>query len=264
MKKDLNKIFILSILLLVFSVILILLSIMEEDIICIIFGVIVLLFDISFLQMLCPHLIAANRKRIWRGKQLTVEEQKMVEDAKSLVKCMDESIIIANFTVYKVKFLSYGWFDYDTDTRELCIFLLFNYFRRLGGKNLCFLTLVHEVLHSQNLKNNLRIFNGKFLEGLNQLLTVWLIENYSQEYSIPQEICIARLKLGKSKECKIKSGYNIYGKNVAMVQNILDHSKIDLRTVFLNYINLNPEFFKDFVPAKYFKKQYVNKHKTDT
>ena len=31
-------------------------------------------------------------------------------------------------------------------------------------------------------KNNIRVFNRAFLEGLNQLLTIWLIENYSEKY----------------------------------------------------------------------------------
>ena len=40
--------------------------------------------------------------------------------------------------------------------------------------------MVHEILHSQNLKRNKEIFENDFLEGLNEFLTIWLIENYTK------------------------------------------------------------------------------------
>ena len=42
---------------------------------------------------------------------------------------------------------------------------------------------------------------------------------------------------------------------VKMVKDILQKSSVDLKEIFLKYINFQPEFFKDFVPSNYFKKQ---------
>lgn len=96
------------------------------------------------------------------------------------------------------------------------------------------------------------MFNEKFEEGLNQLLTVWLIENYSQKYKIQRNayILIPTLK-GKIKiNIKIES----YPEEVKMVKNILQEANVNLSEVFLNYINNQTEYFKSFVPSKYFKK----------
>ena len=54
------------------------------------------------------------------------------------------------------------------------------------GKDLCFESVLHEILHLQT-KN---MFNEKFQERLNQLLTVWLIENYSPKYKIQRNAYI--------------------------------------------------------------------------
>lgn len=255
MKKKMGKImFIASILLLIISIFMITIGFIKDMVLFVMFGVIYLLVGVISLKSTYPGFITTNRKQNWRYKQLTAEELEMVEDAKKLIECVDENIVISSFNVYKVKFLLHGWFYYDEDTQELSIFLPFKRFMKFG-KDFCFLTVVHEILHSQNLKRNLRIFDNKFLEGLNQLLTIWLIENYSEKYKIPKTICIATLKLGKGRKLKVNVEYKIYDKEISMVKDILDKSDIDLREIFINYIDSKPEFFKSFVPLKYFTKQ---------
>lgn len=246
--------FIANILLLMLSITVIVISFINEIGSIMMFGVISLLGSVRLLKRTYKEFIIVNRKQNWRYKQLTVEELEMVEDAKKLIECVDEKIVISDFNVYKVKFLLCGWFYYDKDTQELCIFLPFKRFMKFG-KDFCFLALVHEVLHSQNLKRNLRIFDTEFMEGLNQLLTVWLIENYSKKYKIPKSISIAILKQGKDNELEISAEYEVYDKEVAMVKNILEKSDVDLREIFINYIDINPKFFKSIVPLEHLMKQ---------
>lgn len=196
--------------------------------------------------------LTVNRKKILRKEQLTNEELEIVKDAGKLIKKVDQNILISEFNVYKVKFINEGWFWYDENTKELCIFIPFKKFM-FWGKDICFLAVVHEILHSQNLKNNVMIFDIEFLEGLNQVLTNWLIENYSEKYKIPQRACVVSLKMRKNRYLKVFGKFGVYRKQVKMVQNILRKSDVDLKEVFLNYIDINPEFFESFVPEKYFR-----------
>lgn len=197
--------------------------------------------------------ITRNSNLHWRYKQLTKEELEIVEDAKTLISSVNENITISNFNVYKVGFVLYGWFDYDEDTKELSIFIPFKLFMKFG-KDYCFRLVLHEILHSQNLKRNLIIFDIKFLEGLNELLTNWLIEKYSKKYKVPKNKPIVTLKLGRKKSFTFGFEWR-YQEEVKMVQDILDKSGIDLKEVFLNYIDINPEFFENFVPEEHFKRQ---------
>lgn len=245
--------FIASILLLIISIFVIIICFIKNMVLFMIFGVICLLECIILLKNTYPDFITANRKQNWRYKHLTAEELEMIEDAKKLIESVNENIVISSFNVYKVKFLLHGWFNYDEVTQELSIFIPFKRFMKFG-KDFCFLALVHEILHSQNLKKNLRIFDIKFLEGLNHLLTIWLIENYSKKYKIPKSINIITLKL-KGRKYKINAEYEIYSEEMSMVKKTLEKSGIDMQEIFINYIDIKPEFFKSFVPLKYFKKQ---------
>lgn len=170
-----------------------------------------------------------------RYKKISTKELEMVENAKKLVKSVDENIILSDFKVYNIRHISDGFYH------ENAIFIPFG-FNLAISKNLCFVVVVHEILHSQNLKNNNRIFCTDFLEGLNQLMTLWLIENYSEQYKIP----------------KVYEGFSgiiirgIYRKQVKLVRSIIQKSNIDLKQVYLNYIDLNPAFFRNFVSSEYF------------
>lgn len=251
--KNLNTvIFFASISLIIFSTLLLIIGLVKYNL----FFTIILVpcIFVGFLGLKHTYLLflTQNRKLIFRNQQLTAEELEIVEDAKKLVKSVDKSIVISNFNVYKVKFLWRGWFDYDEETGELSIFIPFKNFLKFG-KNFCFLAVVHEVLHSQNLKKNLMIFDIKFLEGLNQLLTIWLIKNYSKKYEIPTEIHLVLLKINKEKSLDLFFGYKMYDKEVEMVTDVLENSNVDLKEVFLKYIELEPEYFKSFVPWKYLK-----------
>ena len=135
--------------------------------------------------------LTLTKSRKW-SKELNKEELEIVEDAINLIKSVDENIEIANFSVYKVKHIGDGWFNYDEDTHELGIFIPFDrYLKR--NKDLCFTVVLHEILHSQNLRLNKDIFTREFKEGINQFLTLWLIDNYSKKYKIPKHIPVMLL-----------------------------------------------------------------------
>lgn len=219
-------------------------------ILSIIISFLYLIFGTIFFRYTYPIFLIYNRKSNRLFETLSDEELEMVKDAKELIKKVDSNIIISEFNVYKVRFIMHAWFYYDKVTQELNIFVPFKFLLWIGGKDLCFLCVLHEVLHSQNLKTNLLLFNRNFLEGLNQLLTIWLIDNFSEKYKTPKNILCFSLKL-----VKISIVPSLYPKEVIMVKEILENFKIDLKQVFLKYIDFQPEFFKSFVPSGYFKKQ---------
>ena len=223
----------------------------------IIIGCVLFIGGIILFKMTYPDFLIQNRKSERWCKPLSIEELEIVEEVKELIKKVDPDIVISEFNVYKVSFLMHGWFSYDEVTQELNIFIPFKFFSWLGGKKLCFLAVLHEVLHSQNLKNNIRVFNRAFLEGLNQLLTIWLIENYSEKYSISENKKFS-LRITKKISIIIKmSAFEniIYQDEVRMVRDILEEAAIDFKEVFINYINFQPEFFREFVPTMYFEYQ---------
>ena len=41
------------------------------------------------------------------------------------------------------------------------------------------------------------------------------------------------------------------------VESIIKNSKKDIREIYLNYINLNPEFFRNWVPKEYLLKTTI-------
>ena len=217
----------------------------------VLFKVISIYFFIKLLKNAYLNFVTINRNR--KYKKITQEEMQLVEDAKELIKCFNKNIVIADFNVYKVYLFNKGWFYYDVDTKELNIFIPFKYIKKT--KNLCFEAIVREILHSQNLKNNYHLFKIDFLEGLNQFLTEWIIENYSKKYRIERNICIRRIEVCRTFSIELSVGCAIYNKQVSMVKKILSNSGVDLQEVFNNYIDNNPKFFKRFVPSKYFLKQ---------
>lgn len=222
-----------------------------------IFGVLYLIAGTILFKITYQDMLVENRKSKRWCKPLTNQELEIIEDAKTLIKKVDKNIVISEFNVYKVTFLMKGLFLYDEDTHELNIFIPFKLLLRLGGKNLCFLVALHEILHSQNLKNNIWVFNKSFLEGVNQFFTIWLIQNYSEKYSIPKNKKFS-LRLIKNLyiDVILYSFENAsYVKEVKMVRDIFEKSTIDLKEAFINYINFNPNFFKNFVPTKFFRKQ---------
>lgn len=200
------------------------------------------------------NFVINNRKSKRWCKPLSIKEIELVEDAKKLIKKVDNSIEIADFNVYKIGFSLQGFFYYDEDTKEMCIFIPFTILLLIGGENLCFLAVLHEVLHSQNLKNNEFFFKINFLEGLNQLLTIWLVENYSEKYKIPKRKCFS-LRLTKNIKLKLTIYHlanTTYIEELRLVKEVLKKDN-DLKEVFMNYIDMKPEYFKSFVPLEYFE-----------
>lgn len=244
-----------SILLLVMAISIIIIGFSKGNVLLsIIIGFLYFITGTIFFRYTYPIFLIENRKSKRLFQALSDEELEIVKDAKELIKRVDNKIVISEFNVYKVRFVMHAWFYYDKDSQELNIFIPFKFFLWLGGRDFCFLAVLHEVLHSQNLKNNLHVFNKNFLEGLNQLLTIWLINNFSEKYKIPKRICFS-LKLIKGLKLKVSASLSIYSKEVNMVKETLENSKVDLKQVFLRYIDIQPEFFKSFVPSEYFKKQ---------
>ena len=153
--------------------------------------ILVVICIISLKEAYKEYLTLTRERHKW-SKELNKEELEIVEDAINLIKSVDENIEIANFSVYKVKHIGDGWFNYDEDTHELGIFIPFDrYLKR--NKDLCFTVVLHEILHSQNLRLNKDIFTREFKEGINQFLTLWLIDNYSKKYKIPKHIPVMLL-----------------------------------------------------------------------
>lgn len=245
--------FIINILLIVISLVIILGGGILGRILLIIIGNIFLIIGIRLFENSYINFLEENPIENCRYSPLTDEEQKMIEDAKKLIESVDKNIAISDFNVYKVKFLKKAYFDYNEHTKQLNIFINFKRFLKFG-KDICFSIILHEILHSQNLKDNVLIFDKSFLEGLNQLLTMWLIENYSQKYVAEEDIWRIKLKI-KNIGTLYMFGYRVYNKEVKMVKEILQKSGVDLKEVFINYIDLKPEFFKGFIAEEYFVKQ---------
>ena len=200
--------------------------------------IILLLYMVIFKE-LYKEFLTITRKLSKRNQKFTIEELEIIEDAKKLIKSVDESIILAEFNVYKVKYIKDGWFYYDEETKELNIFIPFNLLKK--DKNLCFLIIIHEILNSQNLKDNQNIFKIIFLEGLNQLLTIWLVEKYSNKYKIPEKL--------------IANQDNMYILETKIAKRIIKKHGLDLKEIFLKYIEFDPEFFRKIIPKEYFKKR---------
>lgn len=257
MKKIVHIGFILFFLCIILATIFMVISFVADIGVLTIIASLYLIVGIKLFKLTYPEILFENRKSERWCKPLSTEELEIVEDAKELIKSVDSNIVISEFNVYKVRFMMRAWFRYHKDTQELNIFIPFKFLFRLGGKNLCFWATLHEVLHSQNLKNNSMFFKIKFLEGLNQFLTIWLIENYSEKYSIPKDKKISiRLIRKLYVDITITSlAGTSYTKEVKMVKEILQKSNIDFKEVFLKYINFQPEFFKSFVPSKYYQNQ---------
>lgn len=253
MKKELSKlIFFMNICLVMLCISMLVAGFLEGNIKLAIFGALFLVISIMVLKGTYKEFLTKNRKTVLRYEKLNNEELEIVEDVKKLIKSVDKNIIISDFNVYKVKYTN-SWFHYDKDTRERSVFIPFKKLLK-SGKDFCFMEVLHEVLHSQNLRNNIMIFNKPFEEGLNQFLTLWLIENYSQKYKIPQRMQIASIWISKRNSIEFGSSYNDYCKGRAVVQDIVEKSKIDVKEMFIKYIYIQPEFFKSFVPSKYFIK----------
>lgn len=220
------------------------------QLVAILIEILCFIFSIKALKLAYKDLVSENRNFL-ASKKLTKEEIELVEDAKKLIQTVSPTIQIFDFKVYKVHFIKRGWFYYDEKTNEKCVFIPFKRFLKMG-KEFCFMAVVHEILHSQNLKDNKEVFSTEFLEGMNQFFTNWLIENYSTKYKIPETICVMAIEL-KSETIEFQSKYKVYEKEVQTVKEILQKSRREVKEAFLKYIDFHPEFFKEFVPIEYYK-----------
>lgn len=251
-----NKKFRISIIVLILAILSATIGIYKCNLTFIILGSLFLILGIILFKNSYEDFVISNRKSKRWCKPLSDKELEIVEDAKKLIKKVDSNIQISEFNVYKISFSLQGFFYYDVDTKELCIFIPFTVILLIGGKNLCFLAVLHEVLHSQNLRNNnVLFFEMNFLEGLNQLLAIWLIENYSEKYKIPKKKYFS-LRLTKNLKLKLTINHlanTVYTEEVRLVKEVLKDN--NLKEVFINYIDMKPEFFKSFVPLEYLKNQ---------
>ena len=260
MKKEINIAFVFGFLLIVFGMINIVILIGQLatgnlDIINILNSIYFIL-GIDIIKMLYQLFLTVNRESIFLSTKFNYDEMVLLYDAVTLIESVDNNYKFAEFSVYKVKFIRNGWHYFDEETGESNIFIPFRRYIKYNNEYL-FVTIVHEILHSQNLKNNIIVFNNDFLEGLNEYLTEWLIENYSIKYKLTKIIKYPLLYLGKGKALTFNSHINIYKEQVDTVKKVLDDAHVDIKEVFINYINFNPEFFEKFVPEEYYIDDFV-------
>lgn len=187
----------------------------------------------------------------WRDK-LSKEELQIIDDAVELIKKVDSNIVISDFVVHKVNGFVYdtGFFLDRKDIDTLNIYIPFNKFFKMS-KDFCFIAVLHEILHSQNLRTDM-IFRLDFLEGINHWFATWLIENYSETYKIPTLCRLFTIRLTKKKGFALYGKYNVYNDEVAIVQEVFDKSDVDVKEAFLNYLDNNKRYFRSFVPTEYF------------
>lgn len=195
-------------------------------------------------------------KDIMRCKLNEVQDE-MVEDAKSLIQNVDDSIVISDFNVYnsKLEILGLGGFyKYDYNNDEACVFIDFSYYDNYSP-NLMFEIIVHEVIHAQNAEANREIvFTHDTEEGLTQYFTLWLINNYADEYKIQRYFPNVRFYDEASKLYKITvQSIDVYDENVEKIKRIFEEQKINTKEAFINYINYNPEYFIEKIPTEYLK-----------
>lgn len=219
--------------------------------------VVLILLPIIYFKLFYKEYVYINRETI-RFEELTREEIEIVEDAKELIRKVDSSIIkYEGMKIYKLSALfssNTSWYVEDSTNDDSCLFISFKKYLKCG-KDVCFMAVLHEMLHAYNLRNSELIFKNDFLEGINQFFTLWLIENYSTKYKIPKERWKKTIKIGKLKINIGEYEFISYDKQVKEVQSVF--SKYDINTIeaYLNYINMNPKFFREKIQeSKYFIK----------
>lgn len=211
----------------------------------------ILVFYLFYKDYICIY-----RNKI-RFEELTEEEFEIIEDAKKLIKEAALNIPSIDIKIYKVPsplFKHESWFCLDKVHNEICIFISFKKHLKYG-KDVCFMAVVHEMLHAYNLRDSITIFKMNFLEGLNQLLTIWLIENYSTKYTVPQTIKFS-FKLLTIGTLNIRIPIVAYDEQVEEVKKYLSQYSIDTNDCYLNYINMNPDFFRANIPEPKIYKNY--------
>ena len=172
-------------------------------------------------------------------KNITSDDIQLFEDTKTLIKSVDPNIQIQDFTLYKISQykIFQGFLHKDVNSNEYCIFFSSQLFIE-HSKDFCFENYLHEVLHCQNYKKYDYDFDPLFLEGLNQFFTEWLIKEYSKKYVVER--------------IEYENGIlEIYPEEVNFVKKLFNSFKINIKDAFLNYIDFNSSFYKDFVPYKY-------------
>ena len=203
----------------------------------------------EYLKKAYEEYLILTKEKCKKNEELDAEEIELVKDAINLIKKVDKNIELAKFNVYKVKHIGDGWFDYDQDTQELNIFIPFDRYLKIN-KDICFMIVVHEILHAQNLRLNQEIFTTAFKEGITQYLTIWLIDSYSKKYKVPKHIPIICFKF-KTIVIHFNKKQKVYKTEVKQAEKVIKNSEQNIKEIFLNYINLNSNFFENFVPKKY-------------
>ena len=223
----------------ILAVRLLVIGLKQGDIFCIIVSLFVLLVETTpIYNYMLKKYFYNNRKKY---ANLTSKELEFIEDANNLIHKVDNSIISPDYEKYKVTAPSpCSWFIHNSSTDESGIFIPFKELL-LFGKDFCFMNVLHEVLHAYNLRNGNYLFKLPFLEGLNQYLTLWLIDNYSEKYHIPSwRRNFLLIILSPS-----------YKQEVKLVRKTIEELNLDPREIFINYVTLNEDYFKENIPSQY-------------
>lgn len=187
--------------------------------------------------------IYKRRKRI----PINDETLNIVQDVKKIIKDIDNRVSLSGLRVYKIdekpsvtlKADIAGYYDSVTNA----VYVIDNIYE---GKYIYYCICVHEILHFiHHQKGNLYgMFTADFEEGINNLLTHWLIWKSGR---FPN-----RTENGE----EIESKYWCYIKEMKIAKNVIKRANLSMKDVFYNYCMHNLEFFEKFVPQKYFKHYY--------
>ena len=227
---------------------------LDVDIILLVL-IIYIIPGLMIIKMMYQLFLTVNRNTKLLGHDFSIKEMFLLYDAITLIESAKKNYKFGKFGVYKVKYIDKAWFYRDDENDELSIFIPFDKYMD-GNEEWLFMMILHEIMHSQSEKNSSSIFIKDFNEGLNQLMTEWLIDNYSSYYTNAKVKHIKIMRLPNKRVLTFNAHLNVYNKQVAMVKAIIENANLDMKEVFYNYIDFNSEFFEKFVPKEYYIDYY--------
>lgn len=196
--------------------------------------------------------LAQKRTSNWK-KDLNPNELVIINDAVKLIKTATKSTKIKPFIMHRLSFIYENAFCmHGPKLDKPHIFFPFRMYL-LRGESFAFKVILHEIIHSQTYKIS-PFFKTGFNEGLTELLTIWLIKKYSNKYTIQNSTYLLKIPIGTKTYLYSQKNFIAYIDEVLMVTEIIHNSKVNMEDIFINYLNENIDFFKSFVPEKYFKR----------
>lgn len=197
-----------------------------------------------------PGFCEKNRDTWCCNNHLTIQEKTIVDDARSLLKkvCHDGELV--NVKIYSIRIAVHSWMRYDEENDEISIYVPFKKFMKYG-KDFCFYSVLFNIILAQHFQKNKYTFsNFQYVFDLNNLLTVWLVKNYSEKYKEPDQICIVDFWIG-AYNVKYNLKYNIVNYQSTAIAEMCVKRHKKLEEVFQNYVDFQPQYFFDLIPERY-------------